>query len=414
MVLSQAGPLLSVDEAVRLSLARSPRMKSAAYAAQAAQAQTDREKPVAAPSVTATAEGRLQGPRLTFPRAGSGDDTVIPERYGRIELNLEQPLFHAGAGPARERYAAQTRANALELKRQENDLALDVRRAYYQLVSAINMRDVARGGVDLAKKHLDLTKLMLTAGNASERDEKASDADLAEAEQGLVKADNGVALARANLNRVIGRDPSTSVEPSDTAVPVAVPTAPDEGIAQALRLRPELRALEEGITAAKAGTSLARLQNSPALSGRATAAAQTPTGFANSHYYAAGLVMTWNPFDTARSSSDVKEARARVGQLEAQLEDARLGIRVEVEKAWRDMREASARIETSTRQATSAEKALEISEVRFEARAATQLEVSSALFNVAKARSNRAQAQYDLLTAAADYRHAVGADLQRK
>ncbi len=407
---AQAGPSLSLDEAVRTALSQSPRLRAARFEAQAVQAQTDRDKPVAVPTITTTAEARLQGPRVTFPRLGAGDDTVIPERFGRVELSVEQILYRAGLGAAKERYGAQTRANGLEVSRQENDLILEVRRAYFQFLAAETMAEVARNGVDLARKHLDLTRTMLEAGSSSERDVKASDADLAEAEQGAVKAENGVALARANLNRILGRDPATPFTASTSSALPAPPESPEPGIALALKQRPELKALEEGIKGAKAGGVLAGMQNLPILSGRAVAAAQTPTAFTSSRYYAAGLVVTWNPFDTARSRADAREAKARAGQLKAQLEEARLGIRVEVEKAWRNMREAAARIETSGRQVASAQSALDISELRYQARAATQLEVSGALFIVIKARGNRAQAQFDIQAAAADYAHATGSN----
>lgn len=414
VAVAQSGSPLTVDEAVHIAIAQSPRLKAARFEAQAAQAQTDRDKPAATPTVITTAEARLQGPRVTFPRLGSGDDTIIPDRYGRVELNVEQPLFRAGLGAARERFRAQSRANATEVRRQENEVILEVRRAYYQLLGAESMADIARQGVELARKHLDLTRTMLAAGNSPERDVKASDADLAESEQGAAKAENGAALARANLNRLMGRDPSTALALAAATPAPAAPAGLDEGIAMALRQRPELHALEEGIVAARAGISLAAAQNLPVIAGRATAAAQTPTALTSSRYYAAGLVMIWNPFDTARTRTDVREAKAKTSQLEAQLEEARLGIKVEVEKAWRDMREAASRIEWSGRQVAAAEAALDISELRYQARAATQLEVSGALFHVNKAHANRAQALLDLRIADADYAHATGVGVAAK
>jgi outer membrane protein len=401
----------TVEEAVRVALQNSPKLRAARFEALANQAQTDRERPVARPTVTAQAEGRVQGPRVTFPRDGTGDATVLPERYGRVELTVDQVLYHAGASAARIRYQSQTRANAWEIRRAENDLILSVRRAWFQRLAAQAGRETAREGVTLAQKHLDLTRTMLQAGTASERDVKASDADLAEAEQGLTKAENGVALAEADLNRVMGRDSSAPLAlPAPLPLP-PVPDSPEAGIEQALKQRPEIWQLEEGIRAARAGVTLAGTQDSPTLSGRATALTQTPSAFNNSRYLAAGLVVTWNPFDRDKTRLDVKEAQARAGQLGAQLEELRLGIRLEVEKAWRDMKEAKARIETATRQVDSAVSALNVSELRYEVRMATQLEVSSALFNVTKALANRGQAITDLHLASADYAHATGADV---
>ena len=100
--------------------------------------------------------------------------------------------------------------------------------------------------------------------------------------------------------------------------------------------------------------------------------------------------------------------------MEALLEDAGLGIRLEVEKAWREMGEAAERIRAADRQAAAAESAADVSRLRFEARQATQLEVSGALLNLSKARSNRVQAIYDLHVAAAEYRHATGADIPQE
>lgn len=402
---------LSVADAVRIARENSPRLRVARFESQVAQIQTDREKPVALPTLIARAESTLQGPRVTFPRAGSTDATVLPEQYGKIELTLEQLLYRPGLSAARERYQAQSRANAWEERRTENDVILEVRRAYFQLLTAQAMAEVARGGVELAQKHLRLIHDMQEAGLASARDVKAAEADLAQAEQGFLKAETGIALARGNLNRLLGRDPSA---PTETAPPPPLPTVPESatpGIALALAQRPEIRRLEESLRAARAGVSLARTQAGPALSARAIAAQQTPSAFVNEHYLAASLVLTWSPFDAGKTQADVGEAQARVGQLEALLEETKLGIRLEVEKAWLSMQEAQARIHVAQRQVAAAEAALEISELRYQARAATQLEVANTRLEVGRARGNLAEAMGDLHIAAAEYAHATGIDV---
>lgn len=402
---------LSVADAVCIARQNSPKLRAARFEAQAAQIQTNREKPVALPILTARAEGTLQGPRVTFPRAGSTDATVLPEQYGKIELTLEQLLYRPGLSAARARYQAQSQANAWEERRVENDVILEVRRAYFQLLTAQTMAEVARGGVELAQKHLRLIRDMEEAGMASTRDVKAAEADLAQAEQESLRAESGVALARGNLNRLLGRDPST---PTETAPPPPLPAVPESaaaGIALALARRPEIRRLEESLRAARAGVSLARTQAGPALSARAIAARQTPSAFVNEDYLAASLVVTWSPFDAGKTRADVGEAQARVGQLEVLLEEAKLGIRLEVEKAWRSMQEAWARIHAARRQVAAAEAALEVSELRYQARAATQLEVANARLEVARARGNVAEAVGDLHIAAAEYAHATGTDV---
>ncbi len=404
---------LTVDSAVRTALEHSPKLRAARFEAQATQAQIDREKPVARPKLTAKAIGAIQGPQVFFPRAGNTDATVLPERFGQLEVSLEQPLWRAGRGAARQRYGAQSRANDLEARRAENDLALEVRKAYFSLMSAQSMAEVARGGVDLARKHLQLTKDMLEAGTSSERDVKASDADLAEAEQSLTKADNGVALAKANLNRVMGLEPAAPVQIASAGDPPEIPASTEAGIATALSKRPELKQLEESLRAARAGAALAALQDKPTVSGRATASTQTPSAFVRSEYFAASLVITWNPFDSGKTRADVRESKAQAGRFEALIEETRLGIKLEVESALRGMVEAKQRIATADRQVAAAQAAADISEVRYQARSATQLEVSSANLNVQKARAGRTQAVSDLYVAHAEYLHAIGTDVRK-
>ncbi len=405
-----AAPLSETD-AVNAAIANSPRLRAARFEMVATLAQLDKERPVARPTVKAEAQGTLQGPRVTFPRPGAPDATFLPEEYAQAQLVVEQLLYRPGASAARMRYGAQVAAALLQYDQARADLALEVRKAYYSLLAAREGQALAREGLAMAGAHLDLTKVMLAAGTAMDRDVKAADADAAEAELGLSKARNGEGLALANLNRLMGRVPAAPIDTPRPAAQPAVPEKPDQGIQSALARRPEIKLLEAQIKAARAGVVLARSQEGPSLAVRGTASTQTPTALIKSEYFAGSLVLTWNPFDGGRGRSDAREAAARASQLEALLDEARLGIRVEVHKAWTDMREASERIRTADRQIAAAESAAEVSRLRFQARQATQIEVSNALLNLTRARANRTQAVLDLNTAAADYAHATGQPL---
>src|SRR5690242_13395687 len=84
---------LSIEDAVRFALTNSPKMQAARFEAKATTAGLERERPVARPSVGVEAQGRLQGPRVTFPKAGAGDATVLPEQYADARLTIDQPIF---------------------------------------------------------------------------------------------------------------------------------------------------------------------------------------------------------------------------------------------------------------------------------------------------------------------------------
>src|SRR5205814_7320540 len=119
-------------------------------------------------------------------------------------LTIDQLLFRPGARAAGARFDAKNRAAHWEYLKAENDLILEVRRAYINALAAEAQAEVAREGAKMAAAQMEQTKLMLAAGSAMERDVKASDGDLADAEQGVLRAENGVRAAHGNLNRVLG------------------------------------------------------------------------------------------------------------------------------------------------------------------------------------------------------------------
>lgn len=412
-LIARADSPLTMDEAIRIGLAQSPSLDAARLESRAGQVEIDREKPVFSPKVTAKAETTLQGPTVTFPRDNSGLDTVQKESFSRVQLRLDQPLYTPGFSAAAKRYHARTMANRWGYLQQVNDAILSIRLAYIQALSAQAMLKVAQEENDLARKHLDLARLMLQSGNVSEEDVKSAESDAARAESGLTQATDGVQLAIANLNRLMGRDPVT---PAVLVAPTKLPVIPEDtkdGIQEALSNRPEMRMIDEDIAAAKAGITLASSQSLPGLSAQAVVAHQTPSAFVNENYYAASLVIKWDIFDGGKTHADEESAKLQSLRLKALRTETELGIRTETLKSWKDMQDAASRIQSCDKQVAAARAALDIANIRFQQRAATQLEVSSAMLNLIKAETDKNNAIYDLFSAYANWRHATGEDVMQ-
>jgi outer membrane protein len=405
-----ASPPLTVDDAVRAALSHNPGLRAARHVEASARADADRAKPVPRPALTADAGALLQGPSLTFPR-GAHEATVVPTRSLHLRITAEQPVYRAGVGDAWRLHSARLAAATAQTDMKENDLIRDVRKAYLTALSVRALREVADEARELAAKHAGLVRRMVEAGLAAPRDVMAADADLAEAEDGAVQARNGAALALGNLERLIGLDrplkPDSLVEP----VPASGLPAEDQAVALARTRRPEIAALRHGIAAAKAGCSLARTQTQPLFSLRAATEYRTPSAFVSREWASIGLLMVWPILDAGKGRADTMQARARLGELEATLDEALAGVALEVRGAWAGITSAEARIGLSERRMAAARSALEVSEIRYEQRAATLLEVSAARLAVSRAGAALTQARSDLLTAQADLRHAVAADL---
>lgn len=399
---------LTMDASVAIAWRQSPQAKVAEYTRQAAQVQADREKPVALPTLDATASGTAQGPRVTFPRPDGTQATVLPEGYGQFTLTAEQTLYRAGFGAAWQRYAAQSAIATQDYRKALADLALSVRKAYLDVQKAESGVRQAQDGVDAAVRYQALVMRQVAAGVAKPVDAATVKAQVAEAQSGLTTATGGLMLARLNFNRTLGRPLETPVELEASPALPEVPDSPQAAIETAYRHRPELRGLEENLRAARAGISLAKTQSQPALSVRGQVTEQTPSAFLHEHYASASLLLRWPLLDGGKTRLDTREARAHAARVAALQEDARQGIALDVTQAWQQMRDAKARIALAVAQREGATSTQTVAEKAYEVGRGTVQEVQAAQRETRTARERELQAEYDLRAASADFLHAQG------
>lgn len=399
---------MTLAESVVEALRQSPQARVAQAARAAAQVEAEREKPSAHPTLTATASGTVQGPRVLFPRPENTPAVVLPEEAARLYLVIEQPLYRAGLGAAKQRYAAQSAAAELDYRKALADLAQAVRKAYLDVLRAESGVRAAQEGVEAAQQYQRLVQQRIQAGQAKPVDAETVASQVAEAQAGLTQAQGGLTLARLAFNRALGRPLSSSVRLQPVPTLPAIPDSADAAIATAFKNRLEVVLLEQNLRAARAGVSLARVQGQPALSVRGEVAEQTPSAFVHEHYAAAMLELRWPLLDGGKTRLDAREAKAQADRLEALLEDTRQGIALEVTQAWQSMREAHDRIALAQTQRHGAEATAAVAEKAYEVGRGTVLDVQAAQREVRTAHERELQANYDLILAAATFAYAQG------
>ncbi|HEU4754543.1 MAG TPA: TolC family protein, partial [Armatimonadota bacterium] len=315
---------LSMEEAVAAALKNSPTLDVARRERNVALIAADRNRPVFRPEVTATASQILRTPRVDLP--GRPDEVVLPNSVSRLEIGVRQPLFQFGAGKAPgQRASAQAEAARSDYRTAELDTVLQAREAYLSLLRAEAGAGVARRGLELAAENLRITRLLQERGFQADVDVLEAERAQAEAEAGVVQAESAVSLARANLNRVLGR-------PLETPVQVAAPDLPgDPGsvadlTSGATAERPEIAALKHNIEAAEAGIRLARASRLPRVNLEAAYALQTRTALVPRSGVSAGLSVTFPILDGAVQRYTVREAEERLAQLKSALAAREQGV----------------------------------------------------------------------------------------
>lgn len=400
--------VLTLHECVRLALKDSPQARAAVAARQAALTEGERERPVARPTLSATVSGMLQGPRVLFPRPDDTQAIFLPERMARADLILEQPLYQAGLGAARQRYAAQRQIAELDYRRTLADLALAVQKSCLDLLRAEAGMTQAQGGLEQARRFQALVKLQIVAGVAKPVEAEAARAQTAEADAGVAQAQGEAMLARMALNRLLGRPLTASLTLASLHPPIPLPPGPEGAVAHALTHRPELISLEQSLLAARAGISLARVEAQPTLHFRGQMTEQTPTALVREHYAAATLELRWTLLDGGKARLDARSARSQVDRLTALLEDARQGVTLEVMQAWQRLRDVRGQIELTRVQRESLEAFARIAETAVAVGQGSSVALHAALRQVQDARQKELRALYDLYTAQADFEHAQG------
>ncbi len=403
---------LSQTDAVMLAARQSPQARAAKAARDVAQAEADRNKPAARPTLNAIASGTAQGPRVTFPRPDYTPATVLPEGATRLDLVLEQTVYRAGIGAAKQRYAAQSALVTEDYRKTLSALAQMARKSYMDVLRAQSGVRTAQEGLDAALRYQQTVDAQIRAGVAKPVDATMVTAQVSEAQGGIGKAAGGLRLAQLAFNKALGRGLNTPVALEALGALPIVPDNPDAAIAIALQNRPELISLELNLQAARAGVSLARLQGQPVLNARGQFTEQTPTAFQHEHYYGATLELRWTLLDGGKIQQDTREAKSQVERLEALREDARQGIAIDVTQAWQNMVDAQAQIGWARARVIATQAFATVAEKAYEVGRGTVLEAQAAQREVRSARERELQATHDLYSAAIDFAHAQGTDVR--
>jgi len=403
---------MSVSDAISEALTISPLARAARFDRDAALARNGKDRPSARPTMQAVASGGVQGPRVTYPGAPRSDTTVLPEEVGRLDLIIEQPLYHAGARPARQRFDAQTALVDLEYRKALSAIAVTVRKLFVDLRRAESAARIAQDGADAAQRYYDLVQHLIDAGSARPVDLQTANGQLANAKAGLAEAESGLKLAKLAINQALGRPLNSAVSitfpanESDVYDGQRVPI--DEAISTAQDHRPEIVELQIELAAAKSGVTLARLQSQPNLVARGQVTEQTPSAFVHEHYASAMLEIKLPILDNDKTRLDTREAEAHVKRLEALIEQAKSGAVLDIVNAVERIQVAKGRIDAAKVQVAASAAAETATITAYSVGRATAVDVQSASRELKLAKEKQTDANIDLLNAGEEFLQAQG------
>lgn len=339
-----------------------------------------------------------------------------PNLYNAV-LTYQYPVFTGGRIESQIALAqANLKGVEATLERIKQQVVLDVKQAYYQLLLAQAGVDVAVRTLASADENLRVARARVAAGVSPRFDEVQAEVSQANARQALIRGRNAVALAQHALNAVMGLPLDTVLQPRETMVIVPARGEVAAMIRRALENRPELAEHRARLAAAIAAIDIARSGGRPALILSGGPNYGNTTGGAGSSVATTGWSVTLSAtvplFDGGVTTQRIREAEARVEQLRAAEAQLRQGVELDVRRTMLTFASAAEELVAADKIVEQAQEGQRIANVRFAAGVSTNLEVITAQAALSQAEANRIQALFNINVARAQLERATGGPVE--
>ena len=295
----------------------------------------------------------------------------------------------------------------------EQDVLLATDQAFYRLLNAQSLLDVAKATVAARGDVQNLTSALTKSALKSDLDLNIASADLSQSQLMELDAENGVASASAAVAAVLAAPADTvylAVEDSDGTPP----PPPDRSAAinaSAQTQRTDLQALRSNAAADQKFAAAQKLQYLPTVSALATGGITpvAPDGvFVPNWYAAAGVSLTLPLFTGFRIDAQAQEARLREKAAEKQAQELSDTIGRDVRVAVLNAQTAFRRIGVADQFRKQTAQALALAQTRYKLDLSSIVELSQAQLQSTQAAVAAVNARYDYLLALRSLDYARG------
>jgi outer membrane protein len=297
--------------------------------------------------------------------------------------------------------------------RTEQDLALEVVKAYYGLIWAERYRDLVAATQEQRKRHAEMARTRFQNGVATEVDVLRSEVAVANGAPDLVRAENAIRQARALLNYYLVRPADFPTRPAEEFEQKPWEQRDLEALAQeAERSRPELSRLRIAERSAEYQLKLAQAESRLRLDATAAFGVSTrlTENLFNSDFkrWSIGVQLALPVFDGFRRSGLVAQAVANQRAVRLERERVQQQVRLGLQQALDEVRAAEETIAAARANINQAEKVLAMTQENYRYGAATTLDIIDAQTALSVARTNLLKGLHDYAVARASLQWALG------
>lgn len=338
-------------------------------------------------------------------------DQIGPIDDWSAGLEARLTLFDFGARRSKLRAAiAEQGATEEDAARTRQDIALDVHQSFYGLVAAKENLAVAQKNLARTEDHLRLTETRHEAGAVPIADVYRAQVEVADSRLELVRAKNLVRIASGDLNTAMGLpvELSIGVDARPEKIHSPADIVLDQVFAQAVQMRPELKAALYGIAARRHRVDEAKSAFGPTVEAYGNYGWRDDTFLPEDEDWLVGLSLELPLFAGFARKHELSQTQAELRQTEAQTLRLVQQVRREVWNAHSKLIESFETIQAAEVLVKDAQESMRTTRKRYEVGAGTITDLLDAQTALARAEATDVEARWNYHIAKAQLHRATG------
>ena len=351
------------------------------------------------------------GENFSFGRGIGGNNTYEKGNSSSTSFSVgaSMNLFDGLATPRRMQLAKlNLEAATADLEKARDDVSVKVAQAYVQILYNYEIHDVAARQVSIDSLQVERLQGLFDTGRASAAEVSQQKATLAQSRVTLIQASNNIRSSLLDLAQLLEFpywEGFSVVRPKVTFSSLVIPH-PDEIYAEALDIRPAIRAEKLRLEGAKKQIQIAKASYYPSLSLGGGVGTNYYTSFATQGFWDqlqsnfnkyVSVSMNIPIFTRFSTRNQVRSAKVQYRSQELNLLRTQHALYKEIQQAWNSAVASKAKHAASLDAAAAAEDAFTLTKAKYENGKATITEFNESLARLVKAQSDSVQATYECL-----------------
>ncbi len=351
--------------------------------------------------------------------ASVGGIELVPEEEYAFVTSFSQPIF-TGFSLLRKYDIAGLGLDTAKVKEQlrRQDIILDAKNAYFQLLQAQKLYDIAKQTVVQISSQKEVADNFYQVGMSPLNDLLQAQVELANAKQELIVAKNNMNNAESNFNTLLRRPIDTPVNIKDILDYAPFEETLDYCFSEAEEKRLEIKNVDLEIEIAGKTLQLAKKDYYPSIDLKGSYFrygtewdVNGGSGIYDPSGWSIAAVAKWNFWEWGRTSYGVEEKRSRLSQAELRKKEIVDNIRLEVKNAYLRTQQAEQAIITIEKAIEQAKENYRINQERYKEQVATQTDVLIAQTLLTRTMTNYYNALYAFKISKATLYRAMGQEV---